>query len=69
MLAGMLLAGRPCAFALNPTLDFSQHAHTAWKIREGFTKGTIASVAQTRDGYRWLDRSSVTRPSEVEGPE
>jgi ligand-binding sensor domain-containing protein len=50
----ILLAGRPCAFALNPALDLSQYAHTAWKIREGFTKGTINSIAQTPDGYLWL---------------
>ena len=43
-----------CAFALDPSLDVSQYAHTAWKIREGFTKGTIFSVAQTPDGYLWL---------------
>ena len=50
----MLLAGRLCVFALDPTLDVSQYAHTAWKIREGFTKGTITSIAQTPDGYLWL---------------
>src|SRR6201987_257377 len=32
----------------------SQYAHTAWKIRDGFTKGTITSLAQTPDGYLWL---------------
>ena len=53
MLVGMLLAGAP-AFALNPTLDASQYAHTAWKIRDGFAKGTILSIAQTPDGYLWL---------------
>ena len=31
----------PCAFALNPELDVSQYAHTASKIRDGFTKGQI----------------------------
>src|SRR5213594_1144990 len=54
VLACILLAGRPCAFALNPELDVSQYAHTAWKIREGFTKGMILSIAQTSDGYLWL---------------
>src|SRR5215813_601420 len=48
----MLLAA--CAFALDPKLDISQYAHTAWKIREGFTKGAIYSIAQTPDGYLWL---------------
>jgi signal transduction histidine kinase/ligand-binding sensor domain-containing protein len=51
---GMLLACCPCAFALDPSLDISQYAHTAWKIREGFTKGTITTIAQTPDGYLWL---------------
>jgi signal transduction histidine kinase/ligand-binding sensor domain-containing protein len=53
-LAGMLLAWHPCAVALNPALDVSQYAHTAWKIREGFSKGMIFSIAQTPDGYLWL---------------
>src|SRR5580700_1420366 len=42
------------AFALNPGLDLSQYAHTAWRVRDGFTKGTIESIAQTPDGYLWL---------------
>ncbi len=53
MLAFMLTAGT-CAFALNPALDVSQYAHTAWKIRDGFAKGSILSIAQTPDGYLWL---------------
>ena len=53
MLAGMLIA-RTCAFALNPALDVSQYAHTAWKIREGFSQGSIISIAQTPDGYLWV---------------
>jgi signal transduction histidine kinase/ligand-binding sensor domain-containing protein len=53
MLAGMLIA-RTCAFALNPALDVSQYAHTAWKIRDGFAKGSILSIAQAPDGYLWL---------------
>ena len=50
----ILLASSACASALGPSLDVSQYAHTAWKIREGFTKGTIFSIAQTPDGYLWL---------------
>jgi ligand-binding sensor domain-containing protein len=53
MLAGMLIA-RTFAFALNPVLDVSQYAHTAWKIRDGFAKGSILSIAQTPDGYLLL---------------
>jgi signal transduction histidine kinase/ligand-binding sensor domain-containing protein len=41
-------------FALNPSLDVKQYAHTAWKVREGFAKGEITSIAQTPDGYIWL---------------
>src|SRR6185295_7487182 len=54
LLAGLLLAWSPCAVALNPTLDVSQYAHMSWRIREGFTKGVIVSMAQTPDGYLWL---------------
>src|SRR5215475_13892010 len=43
-----------CAYALNPSLDVSQYAHTSWKIRDGFSKGSISSIAQTPDGYLWL---------------
>ena len=49
-----LLMWCPCALALNPALDVSQYAHTAWKIREGFAKGSITSTAQTADGYLWV---------------
>jgi ligand-binding sensor domain-containing protein len=31
-----------------------EYAHTAWKVRDGFTKGEITSIAQTPDGYLWL---------------
>ncbi len=49
-----LLAWCPHAFALNPALDISQYAHTAWRVREGFSKGPISAIAQTADGYLWL---------------
>jgi signal transduction histidine kinase/ligand-binding sensor domain-containing protein len=42
------------AYTLNPSLDISQYAHTAWKIRDGFTKGVVRSIAQTPGGYLWL---------------
>jgi len=50
----MQLASSSCALALDPALDVSQYAHTLWKIRDGFTKGVIGSIAQTPDGYLWL---------------
>ena len=51
---GVLMASCPCAFALDPSLDVSQYAHTAWRIRDGFAKGFITAFAQTPDGYLWL---------------
>lgn len=48
------LACCPFAFALDPALDISQYAHTAWKVRDGFAKGVIYAMAQTPDGYLWL---------------
>ena len=50
----VLAAFCPCAFALNPSLDISQYAHTAWTIRDGFFEGLIQTIAQTPDGYLWL---------------
>jgi signal transduction histidine kinase/ligand-binding sensor domain-containing protein len=44
----------PHALALDSSLDVSQYAHTAWKIRDGFPKGYIEAMAQTPDGYLWL---------------
>ncbi len=49
-----VLACSVFAFPLDPSLDVSQYAHTAWTIREGFFRGNIYSIAQTGDGYLWL---------------
>jgi len=54
----MLLVFSTCAFALDPALDISQYAHTAWRVRDGFGKGPIHSIAQTPDGYLWLGTES-----------
>src|SRR5271165_4447495 len=51
---GIVLACCAWASALDPSLDISQYAHTAWKVRDGLAKGTIYSIAQTPDGYLWL---------------
>jgi len=53
-LACILLVSSSFAFALDPSLDVSQYAHTAWKVRDGFTQGAILAIAQTPDGYLWL---------------
>ncbi len=49
-----LLACCACSFALDPSLDISQYAHTAWNVRDGFSLGAIFAMAQTPDGYLWL---------------
>ena len=54
IVAGILLACCVCASGLNPSLDISQYAHTAWKARDGFVRGSINDLAQTPDGYLWL---------------
>ncbi|MGA7764866.1 MAG: two-component regulator propeller domain-containing protein [Candidatus Sulfotelmatobacter sp.] len=54
MLASILLACCACAFASSPSLDISQYAHTAWRVRDGFFKSGINAIAQTPDGYLWL---------------
>ena len=41
-------------FALDPSLDVSQYAHTAWTARDGFSVGAVFAMAQTPDGYLWL---------------
>ena len=42
------------AYGLDPALDVSQYAHTAWTVRDGFSKGNIYAMTQTPDGYLWL---------------
>src|ERR1044072_1280211 len=54
IIAYLLLAWGPSAFALNPALDINQYAHTSWQRRDGFPKGQMTSIAQTPDGYLWL---------------
>jgi ligand-binding sensor domain-containing protein len=54
ILAGVLLACCACAPALDPSLDISQYAHTAWKSRDGLVRGYVGAIEQTPDGYLWL---------------
>ena len=54
----ILLACCSYASALDPSLDVSQYAHTTWRVRDGFTKGAITSLAQTADGYVWVGTES-----------
>ena len=57
-LAWSLWAWAGCAAALDPALDIGQYAHTAWRTRDGFAKGSINAFAQTPDGYLWLGTNS-----------
>ena len=52
-LAFLILCVR-ATFALDPTLDISQYAHTSWKVRDGFVAAGIGRITQTPDGYLWL---------------
>ena len=54
LLAWALLTAHSSAFALNPSLEVAQYAHTAWRVRDGFAPGTVFAMAQTPDGYLWL---------------
>jgi signal transduction histidine kinase/ligand-binding sensor domain-containing protein len=54
----LLLVFGPRGFALNPALDVSQYAHTAWKNGDGFSKSHIHQIIQTPDGYLWLATDS-----------
>jgi len=58
LLACLMLLCTRTALALDPSLDISQYAHTAWKVRDGFTRGGIFAIAQTPDGYLWLGTES-----------
>ena len=42
------------AFALDPALEISQYAHTAWKVRDGFAKGINAGAASGRAPFLLL---------------
>jgi ligand-binding sensor domain-containing protein/signal transduction histidine kinase len=53
----VLLCSPPVA-ALDPSLDLSQYAHTAWTSNNGFLHGAVYAIAQTADGYLWLGTQS-----------
>ena len=40
--------------ALAPNRRISQYAHTAWRIQDGFFRGTPQTITQTSDGYLWI---------------
>jgi|HubBroStandDraft_5_1064220.scaffolds.fasta_scaffold00553_13 signal transduction histidine kinase/ligand-binding sensor domain-containing protein len=47
--------GANCAWALDPTKQLSQYAHTSWRSRDGYFGGSFpTSIVQTRDGFIWI---------------
>jgi signal transduction histidine kinase/ligand-binding sensor domain-containing protein len=54
ILSGFVLAAFPSAEALDPKLQLSQYAHTAWRVREGYFSAPPLAIAQTKDGQLWL---------------
>ena len=54
----ILLGSDNRASALNPALEISQYAHTAWTMAKGFFSSRVFSIAQTPDGYLWLGTES-----------
>ena len=53
-LAVLLFAEDSTAGGIEPSLDVTQYAHSAWNVRDGRFKDPISSIAQTPDGYLWL---------------
>ncbi len=53
-----LLALCPGGFALDPSLEVGQYAHTSWNFRNGFLNGAVYAIAQANDGYLWLGTQS-----------
>jgi len=53
-MAAMVLLCARGAFALGPSLDVSQYAHTSWKIRDGSLRSSVFAITQSSDGYLWL---------------
>jgi ligand-binding sensor domain-containing protein/signal transduction histidine kinase len=42
------------ARAVDPNRMISQYMHERWGIERGFSGGSVASIAQTPDGYLWI---------------
>src|SRR5262245_16709686 len=46
------------AWAVDPTRLISQYAHTAWRVQDGFFRGSPYTFVQTEDGYLWIGTDS-----------
>ncbi|MBV8051124.1 MAG: hypothetical protein JOZ80_08045, partial [Acidobacteriaceae bacterium] len=54
IIIGTILCFRAPVQALDPSLDISQYAHTAWTAQDGSLKAGVRTIAQSPDGYLWL---------------
>jgi signal transduction histidine kinase/ligand-binding sensor domain-containing protein len=41
-------------FALDPSRNLTQYAHTAWRVRDGYLSTSPLAIAQTKDGELWI---------------
>jgi signal transduction histidine kinase/ligand-binding sensor domain-containing protein len=61
---GALLAGIAAfclidsAYAIDPNRAMSQYVSDHWGTEQGFPKGPLYAIAQTRDGYLWIGTES-----------
>jgi ligand-binding sensor domain-containing protein len=46
------------AFAVDPSKQMTQYAHTAWMTQDGFFRGSPFAIAHTKDGYLWVGTQS-----------
>ena len=42
------------AYAIDPNRAVSQYVHDRWGAEQGFPKGPVYAITQTRDGYLWI---------------
>lgn len=54
LLAAAQLEHCPCAFALDPTIQLTQYAHSSWRVHDGAFRGAPVAITQTKDGYLWI---------------
>jgi PAS domain S-box-containing protein len=54
MLTAVWLTGQPRVLALHSEEGPHSYAHTAWRVRDGAFRDSVAAIAQTPDGYLWL---------------
>lgn len=55
LLLALVASSSPTGAApLDPPLQVSQYAHTAWTARDGAMLGLVFAIAQTPDGYLWV---------------